>query len=57
MGEMPMPVPVTALDEEYSDPAATATGWEETRRALEMLACWVPWYLPGNEIAVQRFDR
>jgi len=30
-----MPTPVTALDQEYSDPAATATEWEETRRALE----------------------
>jgi general stress protein 26 len=32
---MPMLTPVTALDQRYSDPAATATGWEETRRALE----------------------
>src|SRR5580698_3527266 len=32
---MPMSTPVTKLDERYSDPAATATGWEETRRALE----------------------
>ena len=30
-----MSTPVTKLDERYSDPAATATGWEETRRALE----------------------
>src|SRR6202167_4181517 len=33
--EMPMSNPVTTFDEQYSDPAATATGWEETRRALE----------------------
>src|SRR6202046_4349436 len=33
--EMPMSTPVTKLDERYSDPAATAIGWEETRRALE----------------------
>jgi nitroimidazol reductase NimA-like FMN-containing flavoprotein (pyridoxamine 5'-phosphate oxidase superfamily) len=32
---MPMPAPVTTVDERYSDPAATATGWEETRKALE----------------------
>jgi general stress protein 26 len=30
-----MAVPVTTFDEEYSDPAAVATGWEETRTALE----------------------
>lgn len=30
-----MPTPVTKLDEEYSDPAATAASWEETRRVLE----------------------
>jgi general stress protein 26 len=30
-----MNVPVTTLDQRYSDPAATATGWEETRRVLE----------------------
>jgi general stress protein 26 len=30
-----MPAPLTTLDQEYSDPAAIATGWEETRRALE----------------------
>jgi hypothetical protein len=30
-----MSPPVTALDQQYSDPAATATGWQETRRALE----------------------
>lgn len=30
-----MSTPVTALDAPYSDPAATATSWEETRRALE----------------------
>ena len=30
-----MSAPVTTFDQEYSDPAATATGWEETRRALE----------------------
>src|SRR6202167_1371726 len=33
--ETPMSNPVTTFDEQYSDPAATATGWEETRRALE----------------------
>jgi uncharacterized pyridoxamine 5'-phosphate oxidase family protein len=27
--------PVTALDQRYSDPAATAVGWEETSRLLE----------------------
>lgn len=27
--------PVTALDERFSDPASTATGWDETREALE----------------------
>lgn len=30
-----MLAPVTTLDQEYSDPAATATGWEETCTALE----------------------
>lgn len=30
-----MSVPATTFDEQYSDPAATATGWEETRKALE----------------------
>ena len=30
-----MPVPVTTLDQEYSDPAATAIGWDETRAVLE----------------------
>ncbi len=30
-----MSVPVTTFDEEYSDPAATATRWEETRKVLE----------------------
>jgi general stress protein 26 len=29
-----MTTPVTTLDERYSDPAAVATGWDETRRAL-----------------------
>jgi hypothetical protein len=32
---MPMSTPVTTFDQEYSDPAATATGWEETRKALQ----------------------
>jgi hypothetical protein len=33
---MPMPVvPITTFDAEYSDPAATATGWKETRKVLE----------------------
>lgn len=30
-----MPTPVTTFDRRYSDPAATAVGWEETRRVLE----------------------
>jgi general stress protein 26 len=30
-----MTSPVTKLDQRYSDPQATATGWEETRRVLE----------------------
>ena len=30
-----MPTPVTTFDQQYSDPAATAIGWEETRRVLE----------------------
>jgi general stress protein 26 len=30
-----MSTPVTTFDREYSDPAATATDWEETRKALE----------------------
>jgi len=30
-----MSVPATTLDEVYSDPAATAVEWEETRRVLE----------------------
>ena len=30
-----MSTPVTTFDGRYSDPAATATGWEETRAALE----------------------
>jgi general stress protein 26 len=32
---MHMSMPVTALDAEYSDPAATAVEWDETARALE----------------------
>jgi uncharacterized pyridoxamine 5'-phosphate oxidase family protein len=32
---MSMPAPVTTFDQQYSDPAATAIGWEETRRVLE----------------------
>jgi nitroimidazol reductase NimA-like FMN-containing flavoprotein (pyridoxamine 5'-phosphate oxidase superfamily) len=35
MGDMHMPAPVTKLDRRYSDPAATAVGWDETRKALE----------------------
>jgi hypothetical protein len=35
MGETPMSTPVTTFDHEYSDPAATATGWDETRKALD----------------------
>ena len=30
-----MRVPVTTFDEQYSDPAAVATEWDETRKALE----------------------
>lgn len=30
-----MSVPVTTFDSEYSDPAASATGWDQTRAALE----------------------
>ena len=30
-----MSIPVTTLHKEYSDPAATETTWEQTRRALE----------------------
>jgi hypothetical protein len=29
-----MSTPVTTFDERYSDPAAAATGWEETRRVF-----------------------
>jgi general stress protein 26 len=32
---MPMSMPVTRLDQSYSDPTATAVAWEESRRALE----------------------
>jgi hypothetical protein len=32
---MPVPAPVTMLDQQYSDPAAVAVGWEETRGVLE----------------------
>jgi general stress protein 26 len=32
---MPMPTPATKLDQRYSDPAAIAVGWEETRGVLE----------------------
>jgi nitroimidazol reductase NimA-like FMN-containing flavoprotein (pyridoxamine 5'-phosphate oxidase superfamily) len=35
MGDMPMSAPTTALDQRYSDPAATAVDWDETRRALD----------------------
>src|SRR6202044_2938886 len=35
IGEMPMRTPATKLDQRYSDPAAIATGWEETRGVLE----------------------
>ena len=31
----PMTTPVTTLDQRFSDPAAGATGWDETRRVLE----------------------
>lgn len=30
-----MNTPASALDQRYSDPAAAASGWEETRRVLE----------------------
>ena len=30
-----MTTPVTTLDPRFSDPAAAATGWEQTRQALE----------------------
>ena len=30
-----MPEPVTTFDDRYSDPAATAVSWAETRRAVE----------------------
>ena len=30
-----MTTPITTLDPRFSDPAAAATGWEQTRRALE----------------------
>lgn len=30
-----MPVPVTTFDAQYSDPAAVATEWDETRKVLE----------------------
>ena len=32
---MPMRTPATKFDQRYSDPAAIATGWEETRGVLE----------------------
>jgi hypothetical protein len=39
---MPMSAPATRLSPRYSDPAATPTGWEETRRALaEAELCWL----------------
>jgi general stress protein 26 len=33
---MPMSMPVTTFDDRFSDPAATAVEWEESRSALEM---------------------
>ena len=30
-----MSMPVTALDERFSDPKAVATGWDESRRGLD----------------------
>src|SRR5215469_11644011 len=33
--EKPVPAPVTTLHQQFSDPAATATEWAETRRVLE----------------------
>jgi general stress protein 26 len=35
MGALPMIVPVTTFDQVYSDPAANAVEWTETRRVLE----------------------
>jgi nitroimidazol reductase NimA-like FMN-containing flavoprotein (pyridoxamine 5'-phosphate oxidase superfamily) len=35
IGEIKMLTPVTTLDQRYSDPAATAAGWEQTRKVLE----------------------
>src|SRR6202012_5260291 len=35
VGEPPMTVLVTTFDKEYSDPAATAVDWDQTRQALE----------------------
>jgi general stress protein 26 len=32
---MPMRTPVTKIDQRYSDPAAAAVGWEQTRGVLE----------------------
>jgi general stress protein 26 len=34
IGEMPMPVPVTTFDQQYSDSAAVAVEWEETEGVL-----------------------
>jgi hypothetical protein len=30
-----MTTPVTTVDQRYGDPGAVATGWDETRQALE----------------------
>jgi general stress protein 26 len=35
IGDIPMPVPRTALDRRYSAPDATAASWEQTARVLE----------------------
>jgi general stress protein 26 len=32
---MPMTSPLTRLDQRFSDPGAVATGWDQTRQALE----------------------
>jgi hypothetical protein len=35
IGELLMLVASSALDREYSDPAATETSWEDTRKVLQ----------------------
>jgi uncharacterized pyridoxamine 5'-phosphate oxidase family protein len=44
-----MSMPVTALDERFSDPKAVATGWDETRRALnEAELFWITTVRPDG---------